>query len=122
MTWDILRLNDADVTELSPEALNAISEEELSAMQVRALNSAPQTSLMPAFPLDVFPPWLARYVHEVARAVEVPEGIVGFALLGTLSAAYGTHLQIVLKHRYIRFCHDYFVLVADASIGSPGVL
>lgn len=52
---------------------------------------------------------------------DAEEGIVGFALLGTLGAAYGTHLQIVLKHRYVRFRHDYFFLVADASIGKSGV-
>jgi len=79
------------------------------------------TQTLPAFPLDVFPPWIANYAREVARAVEVPEGIVGFTLLGTLGAAYGTHLQFVLKHRYVRFCHDYFFLVADASIGKSGV-
>jgi hypothetical protein len=84
----------------------------------------PQTSLttrLPAFPLDVFPPWVANYAREIARAVEVPEGVVGFVLLGVLGGAYGTHLQIVLKHRYVRFCHDFLFLVADASIGKSGV-
>ena len=124
MTGDILRLSDADVTALSPEELNAISEEELSAMQVRALNSAPQTSLtptMPAFPLDVFPPGSRTMRVKSLVPSKCRKALSVLHSWARSAPRTGTHLQIVLKRRYVRFCHDYFFLVADASIGKSGV-
>jgi len=122
MTADILRLSDAEAKALSPEELNAISEEEMTAMQARALSSASQTLLTPTFPADVYPAWLARYAQEVTRAVEVPPGIADFVILGMLGACYGTHLQLALKHGYVRYCHDFFFLIADVSVGKSGLL
>jgi len=81
-----------------------------------------QTLLTPTFPGDVFPDWLRRYAGEITRAVEVPPGVADFVILGMLGAAYGTHLQLALKHGYVRFCHDFFFLIADVSVGKSGLL
>ena len=123
MTADILRLNDADAKALSPEELNAISEEELTAMQVRALDSASQTSLTTTFPLEIFPKWVQAYCREIAASIEVPVDPVGFVLLGMLSAAYGTHIRVRPKPGFEKHCHDFFFLIAPVSLGkSSGVL
>lgn len=81
-----------------------------------------QTSLTNTFPSGVYPAWLARFASEVTRAVEVPPGITEFVILGMLGAAYGTHLQLALKHGYVRYCHDFFFVIADVSVGKSGLM
>lgn len=121
MTADILRLSDADAKALSPEELNAISEEELTAMQVRALDSASQTPLTPTFPLEIFPKWVQAYCREIAASIEVPVDPVGFALLGMLPAAYGTHIRVRPKLGFEKYCHDFVFLIAPVSLGKSPV-
>lgn len=74
-----------------------------------------------SFPVEVFPPWLCRYVEEVAASCEVPVGVVGFVVLGMVSACFGTHLRVVVKNRYVPYCHDWFFLIAPVSLGKSPV-
>ena len=73
------------------------------------------------FPLRIFPEWLRTYAKEVAASCEVPVSVVGFGILGMLSACYGMHTQIMIKNRYVPFCHDWFFLIAKVSLGKSPV-
>jgi len=73
------------------------------------------------FPLRIFPEWLQRYAKEVAASCEVPVSVVGFGILGMLSACYGMHIKIAIKNRYAPFCHDWFFLIAKVSLGKSPV-
>jgi hypothetical protein len=73
------------------------------------------------FPLRIFPEWLRTYAREVAASCEVPVSVVGFGILGMLSACYGMHIKIAIKNRYAPFCHDWFFLIAKVSLGKSPV-
>jgi hypothetical protein len=73
------------------------------------------------FPLRIFPKWLRRYAQEVAASCEIPVSIVGFGIMGMLSASYGMHVQVAIKNRYVPYCHDWFFLVAKVSLGKSPV-
>ena len=81
----------------------------------------PKSSAPAESPAHVWPEWARRYFDEVAAACEVPADVVRFVGLGVLSAAYGTHCQVALKSGYTRYCHDYFMLSADVSIGKSPI-
>ena len=51
----------------------------------------------------------------------MPVDVVRFVELGVLSAAYGTHCQVVFKSGYTRHCHDFFMLSADVSVGKSAI-
>ena len=73
------------------------------------------------FPLRVFPEWLRTYAKEVAASCEVPVSVVGFGILGMLSACCGMHIKIAIKNRYAPFCHDWFFLIAKVSLGKSPI-
>jgi hypothetical protein len=50
-----------------------------------------------AFPVDVFPAPLARFVTEVAAALPCPPDFVGVPLLAVLGAAIGTSRVLEVK-------------------------
>jgi hypothetical protein len=81
------------------------------------LTSGKDTPTAATFPLRVFPPWLRRYASEVAASCEIPVSVVGFGIMGMLSACFGMHILVAVKNRYVTYCHDWFFLVAKVSLG-----
>ena len=73
------------------------------------------------FPLRIFPEWLRMYAKEVAASCEVPVSVVGFGILGMLSACCGMHIKIAIKNRYAPFCHDWLFLIAKVSLGKSPI-
>jgi|GEM_PF-3124198 len=79
------------------------------------------TATPAGFPLTVFPEWLRKYATEVAASCEIPVDVVGFVVLGMLSASYGMHVQVAVKNRYVTYCHDWLFLIAKVSLGKSPV-
>ena len=73
------------------------------------------------FPLRIFPEVASDVCQEVAASCEVPVSVMGFGILGMLSACCGMHIKIAIKNRYAPFCHDWLLLIAKVSWGSPQV-
>ena len=87
----------------------------------RQQNTEPDFQTGKTFPLRIFPEWLRTYANEVAASCEVPVSVVGFGILGMLSACYGMHIKIAIKNRYVPFCHDWFLLIAKVSLGKSPI-
>ncbi|MGB5812117.1 MAG: DUF3987 domain-containing protein [Polyangiales bacterium] len=73
------------------------------------------------FPLQIFPPDLQRYARTVAMSTETPVDAVAFAVLGMLSACYGTHIRVRLFEGYTTWCNEYCTLVGGSSFGKTPI-
>ncbi len=94
---------------------------ELGYTQFNGARRSPLSPTKAEFPSLVFPEWLRRYASEVAASCEIPTGVVGFGVMGMLSACYGMHVLVAVKNRYVTYCHDWFFLVAKVSLGKSPV-
>jgi hypothetical protein len=67
----------------------------------------------PPFPVDVFPPGLARYCRAVANVTLAPVDMAGAAMLATASAAIGQSVNLYLKSTWHESPLLYLLVVAE---------
>jgi hypothetical protein len=69
----------------------------------------------PAFPIDVFPPPLRTYCHEVGAAIQTPVDFVCAAMLAVAGAAIGQSVNLRLARTWAEPPLSFLILV-----GRPG--
>ena len=76
----------------------------------------------PAFPLEVLPPILQRFIQETADSLPVPVDLIAAPVLACLGAAIGAHRVIELKPNWTATAALYVACVADpGSLKTPAL-
>jgi hypothetical protein len=71
------------------------------------------TSNSTAFPVEVLPPTLRKYVEEASASIGCPPDFIGVAMLATLGAAIGNSRVIEVKGGWIEGASLYTAIVGD---------
>ena len=77
---------------------------------------------LPGFPLEVYrDPKVRKLAERVASLTHTPVTAAGFTILGMLSAAYGTQLQLRLREGRVTWCHLYACLLMPTGHGKSPI-
>nr|QIY77078.1 DUF3987 domain-containing protein [Streptomyces sp. RLB1-33] len=72
------------------------------------------TRTLPPFPIDSLGP-LAQFVRTTAEALQVPNDMVAFACLATISTTTGGRRKVKVKHNWTESTALYLTCLADSS-------
>lgn len=80
------------------------------------------TAPVPAFPIEVLPSAVRRYVAAAAASIPVPVGMVAVPMLGFAGALIGNRLRLVLKASYHEYLSLYLAIVAPPGTAKSPAL
>jgi hypothetical protein len=72
---------------------------------------------VPPFPLEVFPPLVARFLGQGSEAVGAPADLLAVPFLGYAAAAIGNRRRLALKRRWVRKATLWTGVVAASGEG-----
>ena len=125
--------NDEEAEELSYEYDGIFADQQSAAQADSRAGGVIQSRLsdtsrrrkkpsLPGFPLEVYrDPKVRNLAERVASLTHTPVTAAGFTILGMLSAAYGTQLQLRLREGRVTWCHLYACLLMPTGHGKSPI-
>src|SRR5215204_1819406 len=82
-----------------------------------AMTAIPEENIPDAveFPIEVYPPYVKKFVRETTNSIGCPTDFVGSAVLAALSTAVGNSREIVIKRDWREGANLYLCVVAGVG-------
>src|SRR6266481_5806922 len=97
------------MAKLTPEAIT--QEADVKPLDLWELPTPFDEDLLPAFPVEALPSWLAQYVDALAHATQTPTDLAGLLGLAAVSTAMAQKVRVEVRQGYSEPV-NIFVVVA----------
>ncbi len=117
------RVVDAVRKWLGITSLEATNSYEVAKVQADSLSAGVPAEVrarsipVPPFPLEIFPPVIARYLADGAETVGCPVDLIAVPFLGYAAAAIGRQRRLAVKRRWVRKATLWTGVVATSGSG-----